>query len=83
MLGQPRFETKNLSAKLRSREKHDEVSLSPSPPKKKKKRLHGQELLGLNLGAIFMRTQVTMREAKECFRKWVIFLNCLARRSRM
>lgn len=31
MLGQPMFETKNLSAELRSCEKHNEVSLSPSP----------------------------------------------------
>ena len=28
MLGQPKFDTKNLSVELRSREKHDEVSLS-------------------------------------------------------
>ena len=54
MLGQPKFDTKNLSVELRSREKHDEVSLSPSPQQqqqKKKKKITWTRIVRTELGS--------------------------------
>ena len=82
MLGQPRFETKNLSAELRSCEKHDEVSLSPSPHKKIKK-IACTRIVRTEPGSNIHENTSNNEGGKRMFRKWVIFLNCLARRSRM